>query len=623
MCGGPEQFNSKTRQESESESESFNSKTRQESESESESESDAKAMNNPNETDVLLELAADDDVERFKQCINDGCLINEAGLWYCRQRAAKRMAFMGRTPLMVAAMNGSLEVVKLILSMPQADINRSCDPDKSTALHCAASSGTISAIEVVKLLLLAGADINATDCNGHRPFDVIVSPPNLANLKVALAEVLKSDGSACQSSSIPRSPSLQSSPEKGSSSSLFDSTTLPPTYEPNDLHISPASKKKQYPIDPSIPDIKNSIYSTDEFRMFSFKIRPCSRTYSHDWKECPFVHPGENARRRDPKKFHYSCVPCPDHRKAKCRRGDSCEYAHGVFESLLHPAQYRTQICKDSTSCPRRVCFFAHTTEELRPLYQSTGSAVPSHRSATSAATAIDIAPALNLLPGSPSVPILMPPSNGISKASMPWPQQKIPTLQLPGSHLQMSRLRSFNARNVPVESFQLQQKRPSMPSDLNELFSSKVISPRYSLFSPSQNPALFNKLQLQDSMLSPVKTNSFSPTNFEHASLGDFLPGMMSSQGIEHQFPFSSGVYALGKSENQQQQLRSFGSRDLGSRSLPFHDTRVLDLSLVQSLVKQSPSDINETTRFSVSDATHSGEYSNLRPLDQTGSEF
>ena len=34
-------------------------------------------------------------------------------------------------------------------------------------------------------------------------------------------------------------------------------------------------------------------YSTDEFRMFSFKIDCCPRlSESHDWTLCPFQHPG-------------------------------------------------------------------------------------------------------------------------------------------------------------------------------------------------------------------------------------------------------------------------------------------------------------------------------------------
>ncbi|KAK4841976.1 hypothetical protein QYF36_013547 [Acer negundo] len=87
----------------------------------------------------------------------------------------------------------------------------------------------------------------------------------------------------------------------------------------------------------------------------------------HQWLISLFLLPGENARRRDPRKFHYSCVSCPDFIKGACRRGDMCEYAHGVFECWLHPAQHRTRLCKDGTSCNRWICFFVHTAEELRP----------------------------------------------------------------------------------------------------------------------------------------------------------------------------------------------------------------------------------------------------------------
>lgn len=108
--------------------------------------------------------------------------------------------------------------------------------------------------------------------------------------------------------------------------------------------------------------------SCDHFRMFDFKVRKCTRGRSHDWTECPFAHPGEKARRRDPRKFHYSGSACPDFRKGNCRKGDACEYAHGVFECWLHPARYRTQPCKDGMNCTRRVCFFAHSPDQLRVL---------------------------------------------------------------------------------------------------------------------------------------------------------------------------------------------------------------------------------------------------------------
>ncbi|KAG8471822.1 hypothetical protein CXB51_036126 [Gossypium anomalum] len=114
------------------------------------------------------------------------------------------------------------------------------------------------------------------------------------------------------------------------------------------------------------PDSPVDAYSCDHFRMFEFKVRRCGRGRSHDWTECPYAHPGEKARRRDPRKFHYSGTACSDFRKGNCRKGDSCEFAHGVFECWLHPARYRTLPCKDGSGCRRRVCFFAHTPDQLR-----------------------------------------------------------------------------------------------------------------------------------------------------------------------------------------------------------------------------------------------------------------
>ncbi|KAK9273526.1 hypothetical protein L1049_018336 [Liquidambar formosana] len=707
MCGGPELLNSETPLPlSSPERETF-----------------TKDMNNPTGTvkpekyfSTLLELAASNDIEGFKQSISNASAIDETGLWYGRQRASGQMVLEHRTPLMVAATYGSVDVVKLILSLSEADVNCSCGPDKSTALHCAASGGSANALDVVKLLLLAGAEPSSTDANGRRPFDVIVVPPKHPGLKVALEELLKNSDSVCQQNLEVSSfslksnpPSLSSSPENGYLFSFSDSTS-PITSKPNDSVLSSAPEKKEYPIDPSLPDIKNSIYATDEFRMFSFKVRPCSRAYSHDWTECPFVHPGENARRRDPRKYHYSCVPCPDFRKGACRRGDMCEYAHGVFECWLHPAQYRTRLCKDGTSCTRRVCFFAHTNEELRPLYMSTGSAVPSPRSATSAATAMDMAVALSLMPGSPSAASVMSPSpftppmspsgSGISHSSMAWPQQNIPTLHLPGSNLQTSRLRSsLNARDCVADEFNMLQdfevqqqqllndlscfsqshlssssvnlsvrSKTLNPSNLDELFSAEVSSPRYSdqlaassVFSPSRKSVVLNQLQQQQSMLSPINTNVFSPKNVDHpllqASFGVSSSSRMSPRSIEPLSPFNSRLATLAHREKQQQQLRSLSSRDLGS-NLPRemgssgagvvgspvnswskwessngkvdwsvqgeelgqfqkscsmgHNGEEPDVSWVQSLMKDTPPEIKETLTVPVSGAALSGEGSN-----------
>ncbi|MQM03157.1 hypothetical protein Taro_035932 [Colocasia esculenta] len=589
----------------------------------------------------LLELAANDDLEGFKRFIErDPSAIDGIGLWYGRKKGSNQMVLEQRTPLMVAATYGTVDVLKLVLSLSAADVNRCCGSDRTTALHCAASGGSVDAVDAVKVLLFAGADPNSVDVDGHRPCDVIVVPPKCSDVKIALEELLGTaaaaipvgDGDRPRNLRISISPSSSNSPplpssvdEDGSPSS--DPTSSPMTGKFHDLPPSAVPEKKEYPIDPSLPDIKNSIYATDEFRMFSFKVRPCSRAYSHDWTECPFVHPGENARRRDPRKYHYSCVPCPDFRKGACRRGDLCEYAHGVFECWLHPAQYRTRLCKDGTGCTRRVCFFAHTTEELRPLYVSTGSAVPSPRSSASAASAMELAAAMSMLPGSPSSVSMMslapftPPlspsaANGMSHSSLAWPQPNVPTLNLPGSSLQSSRLRSsLSARDIPMDDFSglsefdsqqmlndfsnfssTQARLGSLvsnlsarskaltPSNLDDLFSAEISSPRYdsdqgAVFSPSHKTAVLNQFQQQQqALLSPINTNVYSPRNHDpplagshssllQASLGISSPGRMSPRCVEPISPMSGRLAVFAQREKQQQlQLRSLSSRELGS---------------------------------------------------------
>ncbi|KAG8646755.1 zinc finger CCCH domain-containing protein 30 [Manihot esculenta] len=641
----------------------------------------------------LLELAANNDAEGFKRSIErDPLCVDEVGIWYSRQKGSKQMVNQHRTPLMVAATYGAVDVIRMILSLSDADVNRSCGLDKSTALHCAVSGGAVNAVDAVKLLLAAGADPNLVDANGHRPIDVIAVPPKLQDVKYTLEELLAADGSAFErnprvsgATSNSNSPPLSPSVENGSSPSSLES---PVKSKQNDAPVYSTSEKKEYPIDPSLPDIKNSIYSTDEFRMYSFKVRPCSRAYSHDWTECPFVHPGENARRRDPRKFHYSCVPCPDFRKGACRRGDMCEYAHGVFECWLHPAQYRTRLCKDGTSCARRVCFFAHTVDELRPLYVSTGSAVPSPRSSTSSATAMDFGAAMSLLPGSPSSVSIMSPSpftppmspsgTGMSHSSVAWPQPNVPALHLPGGNLQSSRLRSsFNARDIPAEEysrmpdFDVQQQQllnelssltqPSLsnnslshsgrlktltPSNLDDLFSGESSSPRYAdqalsaaVFSPTHKSAVLNQFQ-QQSMLSPINTN-FSPINVDHPLLqASFASGRMSPRNVEPISPMSPRLSMLAQREKQQQQLRSLSFREIGSNaaatvgspvsswskwgssdgkpdwtvsadelgklrrsnSFELGNGEEPDLSWVQSLVKESPTEMKEKLAMPIS---------------------
>ncbi|KAJ0979355.1 hypothetical protein J5N97_014829 [Dioscorea zingiberensis] len=323
---------------------------------------------------LLLEFSATDDLAGFKKVIEiNGVAVDAAAPWYGRSAGRdRRMGFNLRTPLQIAAVYGSTSVLNYILSvLPAGDVNRPSGDDAATALHLAAAGCSPGSVEAIKLLVSASADVDALDAGGNRPGDLIPK-------HIAVNSVMKTLETLLKASYPPR----VSSPSKETE----------------------AKEKKEYPPDLTLPDIKNGIYGTDEFRMYSFKIKPCSRAYSHDWTECPFVHPGENARRRDPRKYLYSCVPCPEFRKGSCRNGDACEYAHGVFECWLHPAQYRTRLCKDETGCNRRVCFFAHKPEELRTVNPSTVSAsglmVSSPRSSS-----LDMATAMLLMqqPSSPS----------------------------------------------------------------------------------------------------------------------------------------------------------------------------------------------------------------------------
>jgi len=135
-----------------------------------------------------------------------------------------------------------------------------------------------------------------------------------------------------------------------------------------------------------VASLSDPQFQTDDFRIYRFKVEMCPYTKVHDWTKCPFTHPGEKARRRDPRAVPYNGVACPDFRKGLCKRGDACPYAHGVFECWLHPTRYRVQMCKDGPNCTRKVCFFAHSPEELRTPPETPPDATSLHASLLDAA---------------------------------------------------------------------------------------------------------------------------------------------------------------------------------------------------------------------------------------------
>eukprot|EP00897_Mesotaenium_endlicherianum_P005883 jgi/Mesen1/5322/ME000265S04477 len=348
----------------------------------------------------LLEYAAGNDVAALRLAVEErNADIQSVDLWYGRLSGGASMVLVARTPVMVAALFGNMEVLQYLLGKYRAcgaDINRACGADRSTALHCAAAGGSARAAESITLLLRAGADKEALDSNNCKPRDVIVGSHKFPQVRASLERLLKSGADSAQSpvrkaALIIQTLTVEEDSPTNVPSSPFSS---PPKSPASGSSMSSMSGEQslsggllEYPADLGMADLKNGTYTSDEFRMYSFKVKPCARAYSHDWTECPFVHPGENARRRDPRRYHYSCVPCPDFKKGTCKRADTCEYAHGVFESWLHPAQYRTRLCKDGTACARRVCFFAHTSEELRPLYNNATITTPGSSSASSSSS--------------------------------------------------------------------------------------------------------------------------------------------------------------------------------------------------------------------------------------------
>src|SRR5438270_499028 len=112
----------------------------------------------------LSRLIADGDVDAVRAAVTDsprllGVTVERDG--------------QGRwTPLHLAAGGGRLELVRLLIDAG-ADVDRR-DPDSGRVpLHAAVAAGTDGdAPEIVKALLKAGADANATTNDGASPLDM-------------------------------------------------------------------------------------------------------------------------------------------------------------------------------------------------------------------------------------------------------------------------------------------------------------------------------------------------------------------------------------------------------------------------------------------------------------------
>ncbi|KEH34293.1 putative transcription factor C3H family [Medicago truncatula] len=232
----------------------------------------------------------------------------------------------------------------------------------------------------------------------------------------------------------------------------------------------------------------------DEFMMYRFKVERCYETSSHYFSECSFVHPGENLKRRDPKQYNYSYLLCHAFQKSgSCWKGDACEYAHGAFESGLHPSRYRTMYCRNGTECRREVCFFAHNHEELRPLNATTSSALPpptfySNSPSASAMVPFTLSSPYALIQSS-SMPPWTPSAISYPAGRTMWPtptqiRTTVPTPQMPSNslnardntHLDMKFFEYHNMPNLMMEGSS--RLAGVNPTNLEGYFGSSIQSP-------------------------------------------------------------------------------------------------------------------------------------------------
>ena len=204
--------------------------------------------------------------------------------------AVKSLERKRRTPLMIAALHGSLEVLSYLLQAGADAHTRSEDDERCTAMHCAASGGSALSTEAIKMLLLFGADRGAVDAYGRQPVDVL---PALNN--TAPAAPVPVPGRLPSGASPP-----DGSPPDGTTAGMCGPCGAG---DGRAVGGGPGQGPGQQNQQQMEPDEETRL--SDEFRMYEFKVRRCCRTRAHDWTECPFTHPGEKARRRDPRRFSY------------------------------------------------------------------------------------------------------------------------------------------------------------------------------------------------------------------------------------------------------------------------------------------------------------------------------
>ncbi|KAJ6756314.1 ARM REPEAT CCCH-TYPE ZINC FINGER PROTEIN [Salix purpurea] len=256
---------------------------------------------------------------------------------------------------------------------------------------------------------------------------------------------------------------------------------------------------------------------------------------------------------------------------------------------------------------------------------------------------------------------------SSLNARDIPADYSLLPEFDVQQQHL-LSELSSLSQPSLSNNSLNRSGRLKALtPSNLDDFFSAESSSPRYAdqalasaVFSPTHKSAVLNQFQPQQSMLSPINTN-FSPKNVDHPLLqASFASGRMSPRSMEPISPMSSRSSVLAQREKLQQ-LRSLSSRELGSNAAAIVGSPVNiwskwgssngkpdwtvstdelgklrrsnsfelgngddpDLSWVQSLVKESPTEMKEKLRMpisgSVAATASSSESSNMNSRNRT----
>lgn len=251
-----------------------------------------------------------------------------------------------RNMLQLAA---SMQAVKCVQSLLENGVDaRIASPsDGKTALHLACECRpSMASARVIALLVQHGADREALDHDGRAPGFALENMTSRSQQGHGTRTI---QSSTCRTTCRGHfQGDLTGSSTKHAIAKARDSSML----------LTPISV---------LEEIDGCDYNGVHFRMFHYKVDACPHTDClHDTDVCPYTHPGEKSKRRNPGVFMYQPVPCPHFRKGNCKKGDTCPLSHGVFECWLHPSKYRTQLCTEGSSCTRNLCFFAHSLEELR-----------------------------------------------------------------------------------------------------------------------------------------------------------------------------------------------------------------------------------------------------------------